>query len=280
MEKTHYDLLGVPQTASTEQIRRAYRQKMKAAHPDQFAATLAQAQMSGNDVQIAAARRHIAHAEARAKQINTAYDILSDPGKRRRYDRDLQLRVRSSSVASRPTTTRTARSRPTERARPRPSPRPSPPPRQSADIWPEMTPRRMFEIMIGIVVLGAVMYVSYEPSKSSGDATESPAAAFVAGPEQDAESRFERGLDYLAQSRAVNDAHEQSALVAFIAVMATDPDFTLAYRMVGEIYYDRWRAEGSSSHRVLAQQYLGHYELLIDGPVDSEVREMLAALAS
>lgn len=39
-----YDLLGVPVTASEEEVRRAYHQKVKACHPDQFADGPAQQQ--------------------------------------------------------------------------------------------------------------------------------------------------------------------------------------------------------------------------------------------
>jgi curved DNA-binding protein CbpA len=59
---THYDTLGVPKTASRDDIKRAYRRKSKAAHPDR-----------GGD-----------HREMVA--VNRAYDTLSDPDKRSRYD--------------------------------------------------------------------------------------------------------------------------------------------------------------------------------------------------
>ena len=59
---THYDTLGVPKTASRDDIKRAYRRKSKAAHPDR-----------GGD-----------HREMVA--VNRAYDTLSDPEKRSRYD--------------------------------------------------------------------------------------------------------------------------------------------------------------------------------------------------
>ena len=33
-EKTHYQILGVSAVASTDEIRRAYRERMRAIHPD------------------------------------------------------------------------------------------------------------------------------------------------------------------------------------------------------------------------------------------------------
>lgn len=60
-----YDVLGVTRDASAEQIKRAYRQLARQLHPDVSA-----------------------HPEAdeRFKEINLAYEVLSDPDKRQQYD--------------------------------------------------------------------------------------------------------------------------------------------------------------------------------------------------
>jgi molecular chaperone DnaJ len=57
-----YDTLGVPKTASAEEVKKAYRKLAREHHPDQ-----------GGD-------------EARFKEIQGAYDLLSDPEKRKAYD--------------------------------------------------------------------------------------------------------------------------------------------------------------------------------------------------
>ena len=57
-----YDTLGVAKTASAEEIKKAYRKLAREHHPDQ-----------GGD-------------EARFKEIQGAYDLLSDEEKRRAYD--------------------------------------------------------------------------------------------------------------------------------------------------------------------------------------------------
>ena len=65
----HYEILGVDQTASQEEIKQAFRGRAKRHHPDR----------NPND----------RHAHARFNLINEAYETLSDPGRRRTYDRSL-----------------------------------------------------------------------------------------------------------------------------------------------------------------------------------------------
>src|ERR1700751_2335522 len=65
--KNPYEVLGVKPDASDEQIRSAYRKLAKKSHPDLN---------PGNK-----------QAEARFKEISVAYDLLSDPEKRARFDR-------------------------------------------------------------------------------------------------------------------------------------------------------------------------------------------------
>lgn len=66
--RDYYEVLGVPRGATPEQIKRAYRQLARKHHPD---------------LQPAPER---AKASERFKEINEAYEVLSDPGKRKKYD--------------------------------------------------------------------------------------------------------------------------------------------------------------------------------------------------
>ena len=66
--RDYYEVLGVPRTASADDIKRAYRKLARKHHPD---------------LQPAAER---AQASERFKEINEANEVLSDPEKRKRYD--------------------------------------------------------------------------------------------------------------------------------------------------------------------------------------------------
>ena len=66
--RDYYEVLGVPRTASADEIKRAYRQLARKHHPD---------------LQPAAER---VKAAERFKEINEAYEVLSDPDKRAKYD--------------------------------------------------------------------------------------------------------------------------------------------------------------------------------------------------
>jgi len=66
MSETYYEVLGVDDDATTEEIESAYRAKAKETHPDVSDAS---------------------DAEARFKQLTRAKEVLSDADERARYDR-------------------------------------------------------------------------------------------------------------------------------------------------------------------------------------------------
>src|SRR5436309_15641100 len=67
-KRDYYEVLGVAKTADDEEIKRTYRRLAMKYHPDRN-------QGDG-----------LAEAEIRFKECSEAYEVLSDPEKRKRYD--------------------------------------------------------------------------------------------------------------------------------------------------------------------------------------------------
>ncbi len=65
-KKDYYNTLGIGRSASDKDIKQAYRRLARKLHPDLN---------PGNKI-----------AEAKFKEVNEAYEVLSDPGKRKKYD--------------------------------------------------------------------------------------------------------------------------------------------------------------------------------------------------
>jgi DnaJ-class molecular chaperone len=63
--RDYYEILGVPKTATPEELKRAYRKLALEYHPD---------------------RNKSKEAEEKFKEINKAYEVLGDPQKRQTYD--------------------------------------------------------------------------------------------------------------------------------------------------------------------------------------------------
>src|SRR5690349_11288849 len=63
MAKDYYEILGVPKTASADEVKKAFRELAHQHHPDKQGGT-----------------------DAKFKEINEAYQVLGNPDKRKQYD--------------------------------------------------------------------------------------------------------------------------------------------------------------------------------------------------
>ena len=81
MVKNLYDVLGVAQNATTEQIRTRFRELARLRHPDRF-------QGAEKD-----------RAEREFQEVTSAFNVLSDPERRRGHDIELSRPVRERQSA-------------------------------------------------------------------------------------------------------------------------------------------------------------------------------------
>jgi len=69
--KDYYEVLGLDKSASDDEIKKAFKKAALKYHPDRN---------QGN-----------AEAEEKFKEINEAYQVLSDPEKKQRYDQLIKM---------------------------------------------------------------------------------------------------------------------------------------------------------------------------------------------
>jgi curved DNA-binding protein CbpA len=85
-EPNFYEVLGIAANADIDTVKRAYREQMRRYHPDAFVGLMAKARQSGDLRQIRLLEKQIEESKQKTKQLNIAYEILSDAAKRQAYD--------------------------------------------------------------------------------------------------------------------------------------------------------------------------------------------------
>jgi len=139
MADTFYEILGVPEDASEEEIHKAYRKAILSAHPD----------LHQDDPD--AARR--------ARELNAAFEVLSDVEARRKYDAKLRRqRARANRPQPDPNPPPPA---PTPKPRSSPIARPAPKPRKAkkkTDWWQWAEDTRLVGVLAGAILIAVVFF--------------------------------------------------------------------------------------------------------------------------
>lgn len=88
LQRNYYEVLGLPPSATTDQIKKKYRELARKYHPD-----IAQDKVFSQRV---------------FTQINQAYRVLADPDRRAQYNSTLDVAAKSAASAPTPAATRPA----------------------------------------------------------------------------------------------------------------------------------------------------------------------------
>jgi hypothetical protein len=192
--RDYYDILGVSRYAKADEIRKAFRRKARECHPD----------VSDHP-----------DAERLFKEVNEAYQVLSDPLKRSVYDRMGHA--------------------PYRRTPPPPTPRYRPPPPRSRYSWQDFKRElsgwpwwgRLFALFgLFILVLyfvGMVIYVVEDASPGTTDAFVEAAFNQLVGEQNTAEPA------YTLISSPTPSGIEENALSDQMTIWAVYPDGRLRY---------------------------------------------------
>ena len=141
----YYKVLGVPSTATAEEIKAAHRELIKKHHPDLYTARLAKEQ-----------------ATQKLQEINEAYAVLGNSERRREYDRSrAQARTRSGPrPVNRAAAGRASTAAPTAKpVRKRFTPR-----KQAAFRWNRGTSVKLAAAVVVVIVAAMFAHaITYEP---------------------------------------------------------------------------------------------------------------------
>lgn len=86
----YFEVLGVPRDSTEQEIKKQYRTLIKKYHTDTLEGRKARAEKEGDDVLVEILESTLENYREKSKEINLAYEILSDATKRHNHLRELR----------------------------------------------------------------------------------------------------------------------------------------------------------------------------------------------
>lgn len=276
----HYQRLGVEPGASLDEIKRAYRRLIRQHHPDRYQAESDRLRAAGDLQAAARMERQINQALKTTQELNIAYNVLTNPDKRARYDRALVEAATQAVHDDMDDHPEAYDERFYYRDRPPQAERV----RHEQPLRGDRVPWRMFSFFIVLIIVGlGFINALFSPSdaprtdivvtsplfhtmtpRPSPTPTRDPVASVIS---------WRRSGD-----RFYDEGNYTVAILFYGRILEEQPDAFEVYYRRAQAYHARWQAEDDPADRRAALDDLSVYATQTGGQLPSEAQALRDAL--